>query len=79
MIAFPEYEVSKIKEIEKKFYSHFCDIFLEIIKSMGMSKAEMLERFNIQNIEILKFFEKEKRSIFLICGHYSSWEWMMSL
>ena len=79
MIAFPEYEVSKIKEIEKKFYSHFCDIFLEIIKSMGMSKAEMLERFNVQNIEILKIFEKEKRSIFLICGHYSSWEWMMSL
>ena len=79
MIAFPEYEVSKIKEIEKKFYSHFCDIFLEIIKSMGMSKAEMLERFNVQNIGILKFFEKEKRSIFLICGHYSSWEWMMSL
>ncbi|MEC7414796.1 MAG: lysophospholipid acyltransferase family protein [Bacteroidota bacterium] len=79
MIAFPEYEVSKIKEIEKKFYSHFCDIFLEIIKSMGMSKADMLERFNVQNIGILKFFEKEKRSIFLICGHYSSWEWMMSL
>ena len=79
MIAFPEYEVSKIKEIEKKFYSHFCDIFLEIIKSMGMSKAEMLERFNVQNIGILKLFEKEIRSIFLICGHYSSWEWMMSL
>ena len=77
--AFPKVNISKIKEIEKKFYSHFCDIFLEIIKSMGMSKTEMLERFNVQNLEVLKLFEKENRSVFLLCGHYSSWEWMMSL
>ena len=67
--AFPKVNISKIKEIEKKFYSHFCDIFLEIIKSMGMSKTEMLERFNVQNLEVLKLFEKENRSVFLLCGH----------
>ena len=64
MIAFPKVNISKIKEIEKKFYSHFCDIFLEIIKSMGMSKAEMLERFNVQNIEILKFLKKKNVQFF---------------
>ena len=44
-----------------------------------MNKKEMIERFKIKNIEVLKKFEKENRSIFLICGHYASWEWMMSL
>ncbi len=39
----------------------------------------MINRFKIKNIEVLKKFEKENRSIFLICGHYASWEWMMSL
>ena len=47
--------------------------------SITEAGADWNKRFNVQNIGILKFFEKEKRSIFLICGHYSSWEWMMSL
>jgi len=53
--------------------------FLEIIKSMGMSKEEMIKRFHVKNIEVLTQFEKENRSVFLMCGHYASWEWMMSL
>ena len=78
-LVFPKHSFSQLNKIEKAFYVHLCDIFLEIIKSFGMSKKEMINRFKIKNIEVLKKFEKENRSIFLICGHYSSWEWMMSL
>ncbi len=78
-VAFPKYNSKKLQRIEKKFYSHLCDLFLEMIKSMGMSKSEMLNRFQVKNIEILKIFEKKESSIFLVCGHYASWEWMMSL
>ena len=78
-MAFPKYSLKKLSQIEKDFYTHLCDLFLEIIKSMGMNKDQMIQRFQVKNIELLKGFEKEKRSIFLVCGHYSSWEWMMSL
>ena len=44
-----------------------------------MSKDQMLKRFKVKNIEVLTQFEKENRSAFLLCGHYASWEWMMSL
>ena len=47
--AFPSYTDSELMFIERKFYSHLCDLFLEIIKSMGMSKDEM-----IKNIDKLK-------------------------
>ena len=77
--AFPEYSKKKISLIEQKFYSHLCDLFLEIIKSMGMSKKEMIKRFSVKNIEVLTQFEEENRSVFIMCGHYASWEWMMSL
>jgi len=77
--AFPKMQPDQLQSIEKQFYSHLCDLFLEIIKSMGMRKEEMLERFQVKNIEVLKTFEQQNRSIFLICGHYASWEWMMSL
>jgi KDO2-lipid IV(A) lauroyltransferase len=46
---------------------------------MGMSKKEMIKRFHVKNIEVLTQFEEKNRSVFLMCGHYSSWEWMMSL
>ena len=78
-IAFPDLAPTELLQIEKKFYTHLCDLFLEIIKSMGMRKEEMLERFQVKNIEVLKTFEEQNRSIFLVCGHYASWEWMMSL
>lgn len=78
-LAFPDYSDEKLTAIEREFYSHLCDLFLEIIKSMGMSKEEMIKRFHVKNIDVLTQFEKENRSVFLMCGHYASWEWMMSL
>ena len=71
--AFPFYTDSELMFIERKFYSHLCDLFLEIIKSMGMSKDEMIKRFHVKNIEVLTQFESQNRSVFLMCGHYASW------
>ena len=78
-LAFPEMKEEEYIRIEKMFYQHLCDVFLEIIKSMGMSKNQMLKRFKIKNLDVLTQFEKENRSAFIMCGHYASWEWMMSL
>lgn len=77
--VFPDLSEKELLKIERDFYSHLCDLFLEIIKSMGMSKKEMIKRFQVVNIEALTQFEKENRSAFIMCGHYASWEWMMSL
>jgi len=78
-LAFPQLSEKERKIIARGVQRHFCDLFLEIIKSMGMSKKEMIKRFQIKNIETLTQFEKQNRSAFIMCGHYASWEWMMSL
>ena len=65
--------------LEKKFYKHMTDIFLEMAKSLLISKEEMMYRFKFNNIETLKQFEKNNQNIIIMCGHYASWEWMMSL
>ena len=64
--AFPEYDHKKFINIENKFYRHLCDLFLEIIKSMGMTKEQMIKRFNVKNIEVLTQFEKKNTSVFLV-------------
>lgn len=78
-LVFPKMIEKEIVLLEKKFYKHMTDIFLEMAKSLLISKEEMMYRFKFNNIETLKQFEKNNQNIIIMCGHYASWEWMMSL
>lgn len=78
-IALPALSTEKRLQIEKKFYRHMCDMFLEMIKTMSISSEEMNERFVITNIELLKEYENKGRSIILLASHYASWEWLLSI
>ena len=77
--AFPEKSDEDLKWIEKRFYKHFCDITLEAFKSFKMGSQEMQKRMVYKNLEVLTQFEKENRSAIIMCGHYASWEWMLSI
>tara|TARA_S200000501_G_scaffold365098_1_gene398098 strand:+ start:131 stop:1015 length:885 start_codon:yes stop_codon:yes gene_type:complete len=77
--AFPDKNKDELRYIEKKFYKHFCDISLEAFKSFKMSSVEMQKRMVFKNLDVLTQFEKENRSAIIMCGHYSSWEWMLSI
>jgi KDO2-lipid IV(A) lauroyltransferase len=65
--------------IEKKFYHHFCDLFLEMIKTMSISKEEISKRYAFTNIEVFTEIEKKEKSIAVMCAHYASYEWAISL
>lgn len=78
-LAFPNKSSKELKHIEQSFYTHLSDLFLEMIKSLVISKKTMLQRFQVKNISVLTQFEAQRRSCFIVCGHYASWEWMMSL
>ena len=79
LIALPHISEEKRLVIEKKFYQHMCDMFLEMIKTMSISSEEMKERFKITNIELLKEYEQKNKSIILLAAHYASWEWLLSI
>ena len=77
--AFPFKNEYELKHIEKRFYQHFCDISLEAFQSFKMSSVEMQKRIVFKNLNLLTKFEKNNRSTIIMCGHYSNWEWMMSI
>jgi KDO2-lipid IV(A) lauroyltransferase len=77
LIALPHLTEKERLTIEKKFYRHFCDSFLELIKTITISEKEMEKHFKIENIELVKEFEAKGKSIVLICAHYSSYEWLL--
>ncbi|MFY7666718.1 lysophospholipid acyltransferase family protein [Flavobacterium sp.] len=66
-------------QIEKDFYKHMCDMFLEMVKSLSMTDEEMKRRFTFSNLELISEYEKKGKSIILMCAHYASWEWLMIL
>ena len=78
-LVFPEKSATEIKKIEKKFYRHMVDMFLEMVKSISISEEELKKRFSFTNIEVVKDLEKKNKGILLACGHYASYEWMNAL
>ena len=74
-LVFPEKTEKERKRIRKKFYRHMCDMFLEMIKSMSISKKQLNKRFIIKNPEELKRLESLNKSIIVMYGHYASYEW----
>lgn len=78
-LAFPELTDKERLVIEKKFYHHMCDMFLEMIKTMNISKEEICKRFVFKNIDVYKDIEKQGKSIAIMCSHYASYEWIISM
>ena len=75
-LVFPGKSEAERQLITKRFYHHLCDMILEAIKSMSISVEDMKARFKFTNIELIKEFEKQNKSIVLMCAHYGSWEWI---
>jgi KDO2-lipid IV(A) lauroyltransferase len=48
--SFPLKSEQEIKIIEKKIYSHFCDIWFEAIKVLTISKKAIKKRFHIKDL-----------------------------
>lgn len=65
--------------IEKKSYHHLCDMFLEMMKTMSISEKEIDKRFVFTNMEFYQNMEKKQKSIALLCAHYASYEWVISM
>lgn len=78
-LALPHLSLKEQLNVEKKFYKHMCDMFLEMIKTMSISKEEIQKRYVFKNLEVYTDLEKEGKSIALLCAHYASYEWAVSM
>jgi KDO2-lipid IV(A) lauroyltransferase len=77
--SFPEKTEEELKFIEKKFYKHLADLFIETLKLSHMSKSQLMRRFTVSNIGIIDKLLEDKRDTVAVFGHYNNWEWFTSL
>lgn len=76
-LALPHLSHEERRIIEKRFFTHMVDMFLEMIKTMTISDSEIKKRFTFTNPEIIQEYESKGKSIVLLCAHYASWEWLV--
>ncbi len=77
-IAFPEKSPQERKKLEKKFYKHLADLFLEMIKTFTISRRALAKRFDFHGAEILNKYYDEGKSVIVYGGHQGNWEWLIS-
>jgi KDO2-lipid IV(A) lauroyltransferase len=72
--SFPEKDARELRRIEHEFRHWFCDLALETVKTLTISRAELETRVQVEGTEVLKRFHDEGRSVILVMGHWGNWE-----
>ena len=78
-MAFPEKKVAELLKIRRKFYHHFVDVFMEMIKTFTISKKQLDKHYTYTNLELIKELKKDGKSVILISAHYANWEWIIGM
>jgi KDO2-lipid IV(A) lauroyltransferase len=73
--SFPEKPDREIRQIEKEFYRHFCDYFVETVKIPRISVSEIQRRMLLENPGLLQGLIDRNRNVSVYLGHYGNWEW----
>jgi len=76
--AFPEKDLAEIRRIERKYYRHLCDTFVEMYRMWHMSEKEIRKRCVFRHTGILEKYYAQGKGVIGVLGHYGNWEWMSS-
>jgi KDO2-lipid IV(A) lauroyltransferase len=74
--SFPEKSAQEIALIERKFYRHLADLFIETLKLTHMSNKELKKRMTLSNPELIGRLYDSGRDVVVVQGHYNNWEWV---
>ena len=74
--SFPEKGEEEITELAKKYYRHFGDLIVEVLKLTHMSHRELKKRMDVVNPEIIEKIYDSGRDIAAVVSHYNNWEWL---
>ena len=77
--SFPRLSPRKRWMVERRFYTHFCDLIVESVKYFSISKWNMKRRMRFKGVDLIEESFRKGRSCGVFLGHYGNWEWISSL
>ncbi len=73
--CFPGSHTVDLRRIEKRFYRNFTDNFVETLKLMHISDAEIERRVRFQDFDIIDDLLDQGKSVAVYFSHSFCWEW----
>ncbi len=77
--SFPEKSEAERRKIARKFYRHFTDTFVETIKMLHISDAEMRRHITFSGVDAIDEYTRNGKSVAVYAAHYGNWEWITSI
>lgn len=75
--SFPDSTEAQRSKIAKDFYKNLCDLLVETIKGLSVSKESLLDRVAVKGGEHLMKALAEGHSVMALTSHLCNWEWML--
>ncbi|HEX3395761.1 MAG TPA: lysophospholipid acyltransferase family protein, partial [Steroidobacteraceae bacterium] len=75
--VYPTLGVAEREAIHKQFLRNFCDVAIELLKSVSMTEDEMRRRMRVVNGELAREHLDTGQSIMFMTSHLGNWEWLL--
>ena len=75
--VFPDLPQAERTAIHKRFLKNFCDVLVELVKSMSIEPSEMIARVRVHDLKPVLSFLDAGRSVMLVTSHLGNWEWLL--
>ena len=75
--VFPDSSPAERELIHQRFLRNFCDVMVEVLKSVSMSEADMRAHVQIVNLEVARRYLDAGQSVMFVTSHLGNWEWLL--
>src|ERR1700724_4692499 len=75
--VFPEASDAERELIHKRFLKNFCDVVVEVLKSVSMTEADMRTHERILNLDVARRYLDAGPSVMVVTSHLGNWEWLV--
>ena len=76
--AFPEKPEAEIQHVARRFYWHFAQVLVEVLKLASIRPAELARRVRFTNPEMLGDYLAQGRQVLGVSSHMGNWEWVLA-
>jgi Kdo2-lipid IVA lauroyltransferase/acyltransferase len=75
--VYPNLTAAERDLIHRQFLKNFCDVLVEVLKSVTMSAEDMCARVRVLNLEVARRFLDAGQSVMFVTSHLCNWEWLL--
>ena len=75
--VFPNLTDAERVAIHRRFIKNFCDVLIEVVKSVSMNADDLRSRVQVLNLDLVRGFLDSGRSVMFVTSHLCNWEWLL--